>query len=479
MSIIPRGVKNVLRNPFRLILVVLLLGVSLMFVAAMVSLNDSAQQELETVHQKIGTSITINYATNDAGGITQNTQGNQNNNSKQNGSPPNQNGGFGPGSGNGNGGGVIFQRQVQTPMPNSDVNKVKSVAGIASVEETLTQTDSDGKLQTASLQRPDGQSMSIPARIDGISKGSTHFTLNGSALTIVSGRNLKDSDDNANVAVISQTLASKNNLKVNSTFTIKSTTITVIGIYKSQNQFVDSTLILPLATVQRIYSVTGVSSITAYAQSYEQVSTVASKLRSALGSKYDVTTEDAIYSSTIDAINVAKNSIQLALIVSIVTAAAVIVFAVFILVRERTTEIGTLKAIGASHWQVVRQFWSEVLTLSLLSSILGVALLAFVGPVISQKFDISSPTQTASSFQANAGGRPGGFGGGNQSGFPGGRFFGGVQAQLSNIHLATATLNLQTLLIIIGLGMALAIVTSIIPALYVARIKPAVVLRRG
>jgi len=38
--------RNVLRNPLRLLLVVFLLGASLMLVAAMVSLNSSAQQQL-------------------------------------------------------------------------------------------------------------------------------------------------------------------------------------------------------------------------------------------------------------------------------------------------------------------------------------------------------------------------------------------------------------------------------------------------
>ncbi len=67
MGIIIRGMANVLRNPVRLILVVVLLGASLMFVAAMISLNNSAQQEIASVHQQVGTSITINYAENNAG----------------------------------------------------------------------------------------------------------------------------------------------------------------------------------------------------------------------------------------------------------------------------------------------------------------------------------------------------------------------------------------------------------------------------
>jgi len=40
-------------------------------------------------------------------------------------------------------------------------------------------------------------------------------------------------------------------------------------------------------------------------------------------------------------------------------------------------------------------------------------------------------------------------------------------------------MNAEALLLIVGLGMGLAVLTSVIPAWYVARIKPAEVLRRG
>jgi putative ABC transport system permease protein len=452
MDVIIRGMRNVLRNPVRLLLVVFLLGASLMLVAAMVSLNSSAQQQLASVHSQVGTAITINYATNDSQNAAQSTG--------------QQGGGFGQ---NGSGRG-FFQQFTATPIPNSAIATVKNLPGVVSVEESLRRSDTQSTLKTSTIQTPSGRSISIPPTVNGISTDATHFTLaGGSTPTLVSGRSFQASDAKAYVAMMSQTLAQTNSLAVGSTFTLKGKTFTIIGLYTTDQQFANSSLVVPLATMQSVFSVNGVDSVTVYAQSYEQVNTVATRLRNTLGKAYDVVTEASTYANTINALNTAQNSIKLALIVAIVTATLVIIFAVFITVRERTTEIGTLKAIGASHWQVIRQFWGEVLALSVVAALIAVALLATLGPVISQAFDVSTPTTTTT--------RAGGFGGGGP--FGGNRALFASQAANLNVHLSTATLNIQALLIIVGLGMGLAVLTSVIPAWYVAHIKPAEVLRRG
>ncbi len=449
MDTILRGMRNVLRNPTRLLLVVLLLGASLMLVAAMVSLNSSAQQQLANVHKEVGTAITINYVTTNSQSTGQSA------------------GGIG---GPGQGGG-FFGQQTSTPIPNNTVTNVAKISGVVSVETSLQRTDTNSTLKTSTIQTPNGRSITIPPTVNGISTGATHFTLaGGSTPTLSSGRTFQASDANANVAIMSQTLATANSLQVGSTFTLKGKTLSLIGLYTTGQTFADNSLVVPMATMQNLFSVKGVDSITAYAQSYEQVDVTAAKLRTTLGKAYNVVTEASNYTSTIDALNAAQNSIKLALIVSIITSVMVIVFAVFITVRERTAEIGTLKAIGASHWQVIRQFWGEVLALSAIAAILAVLLLVTLGPVISQAFNISTPAATTTTT-------PGRFGGG----FGQGRALFASQAasKLSNVHLTSATLNVQSLLIIVGLGMGLAVLTSVIPSWYVARIKPAEVLRRG
>src|ERR1700730_3546374 len=102
MYTVIRGMRNVWRNPVRLLLVVFLLGASLMLVAAMDSLNSSAQQQLANVHKEVGTAITINYVTNDSQNVQQNVG--------QGGGTPGQ---FGTG------GRGFFSQPTATPVPTS------------------------------------------------------------------------------------------------------------------------------------------------------------------------------------------------------------------------------------------------------------------------------------------------------------------------------------------------------------------------
>lgn len=417
MDTIFDGVKNVLSNPLRFLVIVCLLGASLMFVAALVSLNESIQQQLANVHHQVGTAITITYAVNDSHGTG----------------------------------------QAGTLLPNSAVTTAQQVPGVSSVEGHLNRAITDGTLKGTSLEAPNGQSFTPPPTANGISTGAAHFTLVGGATPILaSGRSLQASDANAFVAMMSQALARVNHLIVGSTFPLKGHTFTVIGLYTTGQIFADDSLIVPLATMQRVFGANGVDSMTAYAQSYEQIDSVAAGLRASLGKAYDVVPDASNYTTTLTALTSVQNSIRLALLLAVLTAALVIILTVMLTVREQTKEIGTLKAIGASHWQVIRQFWGEVLALSLAAALFAVILLATAGPAISQAFAVPTTTNTT----------------------PGGLVFSSPATNL-NVHLSPATLNAGTLLIIVGLGAGLALLTSVIPAWYVARIKPAEVLRRG
>ena len=188
---------------------------------------------------------------------------------------------------------------------------------------------------------------------------------------------------------MSSAVAKANGLKVGSTFTLQSTKLTIVGLFTTGSTFGDDTIILPLQTMQSTYNVSGVSLVTVYADGTSQVNSLVTKLKSELGSSVDVVSQATLYQNTLISLNSTKGTIFTTLIVAIITAALVIVFAVMMIVRERVAEIGLLKAIGASHWQVVSQFAVEVLSLSAIAAVVAALLLALVGGTLASKFDIS------------------------------------------------------------------------------------------
>jgi ABC-type antimicrobial peptide transport system permease subunit len=365
----------------------------------MVSLSSSAQQILAAVDRQVGTAITIRPV------------------------------------------------QLGTPIPNSVVAKVKRVQEVTSTQASVVRSYTDGILRGSFLT------------INGVSRDATDGTLgDGITPTLVAGRGLQDCDASAHVAMMSQSVAQANHLHVGSTFALNGTTFTLIGLYTTANPFDNGVIIIPMAAMQQVFQSNGVDSITANVVSYEQVEIVAARLRSLLGRQFNITTQTAEYSNAFNALRVAQNSIQAALVASFLIAAIVVVFAVLMLVRERTAEIATLKTIGASHLQVFRQFWTEILAMSTLAAALAVFLLVILGPFLSQKFDIDAALKSPGISPTTSG---------------------GATSYLSNLHLAAASLNVQTLLTILGVGIGLALLASLIPIWFVVHLKPAEVLRRA
>ena len=160
-----------------------------------------------------------------------------------------------------------------------------------------------------------------------------------------------------------------------------------------------------------------------------------------------------------------------------ITAALVILFAVLIIVRERIAEIGLLKAIGASNWQVISQFGVEVIGLSeRLSRHRGDSSGDFRQSPCRRIRRSTTAASTATTGRGGFGGS-GGPGSGGPPGGGAGLFNSGFAQQAVKQSPLSAGLTPASLLIICGCGIALALLATIIPAWYVSRIKPAQVLR--
>ena len=245
-------------------------------------------------------------------------------------------------------------------------------------------------------------------------------------ITLVGGTYFSADDTNSDVMVVGQALAEANHLEVGSTIDFHGVPVKVIGIYNTG--VIDNRIIMPIATVQRLYGLSGANKVILVADNVNNVDTVVQEIRTV----FDTNTADVLtatseyYNIHSDLVNAIKAS-QVGMLASFIAAAAVILFAMFLVMRQRVREIGILKAIGASNRRIGSGFGIETLLMCLISAVPGTGVAAiFVNKVLP-----------------------------------------GVDASISP----------DIFLIAIGVMTALALFSSIVPIWYIARVSPAEVLR--
>jgi putative ABC transport system permease protein len=312
-------------------------------------------------------------------------------------------------------------------------------------------------------------------------------TQGSGTFTLKSGK-VFDSTSSDDVALVGSALASKNNLSVGSTFTAYNTTIKVVGIFDSGNTFSNGLLVLPLATLQTLSSQAGdITSAVVTADSITDVDSVTAAIKNALGSSADVTSSKDQAESSIAPLNSIKSVSLYSLIGAVIAGAIIILLTMVMIVRERRREIGVLKAIGASNLKVMLQFMTEAVTLTVLGAVVGILLgVVAAQPITNTLVSNSTSSSTATVRTPGFGGARGGGGGGGfaarlgQSGGGGGNFVAGgrglgrVRNSVSNIH---AAVGWSVLIYGLGAAIVIAISGSLVASWFIAKVRPAEVMR--
>jgi putative ABC transport system permease protein len=315
------------------------------------------------------------------------------------------------------------------------------------------------------------------ALVGGANGGGTEKLVSGSSFSPTS-----DSD----VALVGQTLATKNKLKVGSTFTAYGKTITVVGIYNSGSTFANSDVLMPLAAVQTLASAKGdVTNATVVVNNISNVSSVTKAITAKLGSKADVTSSEATVATELAPLNSIKTISTYTLFGAIIGAAIILLLSMLMIVRERRREVGVLKALGAPNRSIIGQFIAESTTFTVLGSVVGfIAGILLSSPItsalVSATSNSSTPTFAGGGFVRNG---TGGFRGGGSGFSPptGGGFaragafrFGGFNNTLTTLHTSVGS---STLIFAFVIALVIAALGSSVAVATIVRIRPAEVLR--
>ncbi len=458
MKTIRRGLRTIVRNPLRTGLLVAVLAVSIGLTLIMITVNEAFGARLDEIRAQVGTTITVRPAGSFGGGFV-------------------VRGGFGGGPGGENPATGESSTAEQATLTDDALADLSSIEHVAGYSRRITSQYTGDELQSATIEPPQGATapngapaggFQVPILVTGTDDPSSLTSLGVQDAQIVEGRTFNSDEAQANVAVLGQTLADNNELAIGDTFQLNTTTTEVVGIYSTGTQFGDNSLFLPLETARTMFDRAGeVDEVDVQADTASNVSQVADAIRAALGEDVaDVTTQEFAFDAISAPIADAEDSSQVAMIAALVASAAMILFSVGLVARQRVKEIGIFKAVGASNWHITAQFGIETAVVSVVAALIG-ALATF--PLAQSVADglVSDPATPAGPMGIAGPGPEAPLRGAAVQVQGAGGFLGDVDVAVSP----------EVFLYALGIAVGLAMIASVVPAWYVARVKPAEVLR--
>lgn len=453
MGVASRGFRNAFRNSVRTMSIIFILAVSISMALIMLMAMKTVQAKIESVKSSIGNFVTIAPA-----GIR----------------------GF-------EGGGELLTAAdvaaIKTMPHVSEVIEVMSDRLSSEIDTSLQSSIEPGSFGNRQRRingngadvvpdRPMGttgsiqtRSFTMPVMVTATSDLSSLASLNVNQFNIISGEAFA-TDSIEIVALLGKELAAKNSLTVGSVFQAYGKDIRVAGIFESGNTFTDGSIIMPVKTLQNLSEQTDqLSSIIVQADSIDSVSVVQNDIKTKLGSRADVTSQQDSSKSVLAPLENIRMISLYSLIGSLIAGAIIIFLTMVMIVRERRREIGVLKAIGASNVSVMYQFVIESLVLTFASGAVGVVLgLVLSNPVL--KVLVNNSASAESVVTHDGPGRAGRE----------------LMMRLGNVG-ADSIKNLQAAvgweIIIYGFlaAVVIAIVGSAIPSFIIAKVRPAEVMR--
>ena len=341
---------------------------------------------------------------------------------------------------------------LEKPLMNlTDYSNLTSIPNVAAVIPILQQTqrDTQGKYLY---------------EVYGIPIDSSLLTSYPSILpsNITAGRNLQAGD--SGVVVLQERAAELFSVGVDDTVNILGQNFKVVGI-QGLDAYNMTAVYMGLGEAQTITNTTGQAlEFKVFVNSVENVGTVESEIKTAYPD-LSVVTAKSLIDAALQTQKISNEQIQRAqgtfnqvqstalmeMGIVIVADCVIVLFIMLYTVRERTKEIGTLKAMGASNKTILGQFMLEGTLLSLIAGIVGIA----IGTVVA--------TSLSSLL------------------LPRLNLFGADLIMTENGHLISAPIavTMTPELVLLGLGVAvlLGALGSLYPAWRAARIRPAEAMR--
>ncbi len=149
----------------------------------------------------------------------------------------------------------------------------------------------------------------------------------------------------------------------------------------------DNQVFIPLSLAQKVLDMDGgVSVYYITAASAEHVPPLAKSLKEIFGKAADVISQDAAATKAANSMEEVSSTSRFGATISAGVGALVVLFTMMLVTRERTREIGILKAIGASNGDVSGLFVVETIALATVGATLGLLMYTAGGFLLANLF---------------------------------------------------------------------------------------------
>ena len=348
-------------------------------------------------------------------------------------------------------------------MNQSYYSHIDNITGVAAIAPILQVTKghevriTTGTVEPYNITVPDYAITGVPLNASLI---ANHPIL---PINITAGRNLQ-ADERGSV-VLSENCSAHFGKTVGETVTILNQTFTVVGIYGATGYSDNRLVYMNLADAQAITNKTDTMTLLkVFATSPDVVSSVANAIKSRYPELGVQTAQDylsslqamqSLYDSQLtnaqEVLNQTRIQAYIEMGIAVSATSLIVLFVMLYSVRDRTKEIGTLKAIGASNMTVMGQFLLEGVSLSLIAGAVGVAIGTIAAPYLT-----SALLPTIGDMLSKGGGL----------------MYTGGSTQTMAI-----TVNPTLVLTALGASVLLGALGSLYPAWRAARIRPAEAMR--
>ncbi|MCQ6530763.1 ABC transporter permease [Bacillus mycoides] len=371
-----------------------------------------------------------------------------------------------------------------------DYNYITSTLGISDGLKLVGASEGEevgkGKAGMAAVRGGSGSGTEIDMNssfmIEGVRKTALQESFKNGKSKIIDGKPITEQMKDQNVALMEKRLAELNNLKVGDKVKVQSgdkketLEVEIIGIYETNEQAMGqqappimdpaNKLYMPHSTMKKLEIDQGISSIQVVyflkdPQNIEAFKEEAKKSDIDFN-YYKLDAHDSLYKQMIGPIENISSTSQMIIYIVSIAGAIILGLIIMLSIKARRKEMGILLSIGEKKWKLMAQFVVEVVCIAILAFGLSITTGAKISQFIGNNL-LSSEIATAGE-ETNT----------SQNGTvmvagPGGTVQNQKEDPIDKINVSVTGEDVGKMG---GIGLAIAILATLLPALSILRLNP-------